>query len=227
MKFGRSGGRGKQQKAADAGSIELPRRAESVTLVPFTGARIPARVVESSPQSLLIAIAVHVQPLTTRQLHALVVEFQGESGRVHLTGDAVVPDPSEPEVLRVDEPRALDVVQDREFVRVRSARPALVFGGPELVQINSYTVDISGGGFLLAGADVLQVGDRLHFQLDLPDGELAVTGTGRVVRIDQQGNRGVVFDEIKELDRRRLIRYIFDCQRAELRMGLQVGRHAD
>jgi PilZ domain len=223
MKFGRA----KSDKAPPPADVELPQRAQTVTLVPFTGARIPARVLDSAPDALLVAIAVHVEPLTSGQLHALVVEFQGEGGRVHLTGNAAIADPSEPDVLRIDEPRALDVVQEREFVRIRSARPAIVFGGPDLIQIDGYTVDISGGGFLLAGAEALQVGDRLHFQLDLPDGELPVIGTGRIVRIDAQGHRGVVFDEIKELDRRRLIRYIFDCQRAELRMGLQVGRHAD
>jgi len=217
--------RGKPHRAQ--APIELPEHGAVVTLAPAGGSRIPARVIESGEGTLLVAITVPADPLTPAQLQALVVEFQGPTGRVHLTGTAAMEDPADPDVLRIDEPRAIDVVQEREYVRVRSARPALVFGGPDLVQIDSCTVDISGGGFLLAGADMLSVGDQVHFQIDLAAGESPVCGTGKVVRIDPTGHRGVAFDEIKDLDRRRLVRYIFECQRAELRMGLEVGHHGD
>jgi hypothetical protein len=221
MKFGR----GKEQK--QSATVELPGRSDTITIVPLSGARIPARVIEAQAGTLLVAITVPIDPLSNAQLQALLIEFQGPSGRVHLTGTASIADPSDPDVLRIDDPREIDTVQEREYVRIRSARPALVFGGPEMIQINSHTVDISGGGFLLSGADALSVSDRVHFQLDLPEGELPITGSGRVVRIDPHGHRGIVFDDIKELDRRRLIRYIFDCQRIELRRGLEVGRHGD
>ena len=136
-------------------------------------------------------------------------------------------DPADPDVLRIDAPRSIDVVQEREYVRIRSVRPALVFGGPNLTQIDSYTVDLSGGGFLLGGAEALQVGDEVQFQIELNPGELPVCGTGRVMRIDLHGHRGIAFESIKDLDRRRLIRFIFECQRVELRMGLEVERHGD
>lgn len=220
-----AGGRAKAERAAAA--IELPERAAMVTLVPASGAKIPARVLESGHGTLLVAITVPVEPLRPRQLEALVVEFQGPNGRVRLTGTASVEDPSDPDVLRLDSPRSIDVVQEREHVRIKSARPALVFGGPDLIQIESCTVDISGGGFLLAAADVLELGDEVHFQIELAAGEHPVCGTGKVVRIDPAGHRAIAFDEVKDLDRRRLVRYIFECQRAELRMGLQVERHGD
>ncbi len=43
------------------------------------------------------------------------------------------------------------------------------------------------------------------------------------MRTDGQGRLGVVFDEISDLDRRRLVRFIFECQRAERRRGLDKG----
>jgi hypothetical protein len=221
MKFGR----GKEQK--ENPTVDLPGRSDKITIVPLSGARIPARVIEAKEGTLMVAITVPVEPLSNAQLQALLVEFQGPNGRVHLTGTASIADPSDPDVLRIEDPRSIDAVQEREYVRIRSARPALVFGGPEMIQINSYTVDISGGGFLLSGAEALSIGDRVHFQLELPEGELPITGSGKVVRVDPYGHRGIVFDDIKELDRRRLIRYIFDCQRVELRRGLEVGRHGD
>lgn len=221
MKFGRA----KEQK--ESPTVDLPRRSDKITIVPLSGQRIPARVVEAQHGMLLVAIMVPIEPLSNAQLQALLIEFQGPNGRVHLTGTASIASPTEPDVLRIEDPRAIDTVQEREYVRIRSSRPALVFGGPEMVQINSYTVDISGGGFLLSGAEMLSIGDRVHFQLELPEGELPITGSGKVVRLDPNGHRGIVFDDIKELDRRRLIRYIFDCQRVELRRGLEVGRHGE
>jgi len=218
-------GRGKAHSTSPA--IELPEHADTVTLVPLSGSKIPARVLESGQGTLLVAITVPIEPLSPRQLEALVVEFQGPNGRVHLTGTATVEDPSDPDVLRIDSPRSIDVVQEREYVRIKSARPALVFGGPDLIQIESCTVDISGGGFMLAAADALRIGDQVHFQIDLAAGELPVCGTGKVVRIDPAGHRAIVFEEIKDLDQRRLVRYIFECQRAELRLGLEAERHGD
>jgi hypothetical protein len=80
---------------------------------------------------------------------------------------------------------------------------------------------------MLAAADALRIGDQVHFQIDLAAGELPVCGTGKVVRIDPAGHRAIVFEEIKDLDQRRLVRYIFECQRAELRLGLEAERHGD
>ncbi len=123
-------------------------------------------------------------PLSASQLEGMVVEFHGAHGRVRLSGAAAIEDPTEPDVLRIDAPRSIEVVQEREYVRIKSARPVLVYGGPDLIQIESYTVDISGGGFLLAGPDALKVGDEVEFQLELNPGEPPVVrdGQGRADR---------------------------------------------
>lgn len=214
MKFGR----GKTDESNMAS--ELPSSSTSVTLVLARNARIPARVLESAPGSLLVVIMVPINPLSPAQLAGMVLEFLGPKGRVRLTGTAAVESPSEPDVIRLTDLRSLDVVQEREHVRIRSARRVVVYGGENLAQIDSYTLDISGGGFLMAGADLLRVGDEVQFQLELADGELPVCGTGKVVRVDPRGYRGIAFARIKDLDQRRLVRYIFECQRAELRLGL-------
>ena len=95
----------------------------------------------------------------------------------------------------------------------------------EGVQVQSFTVDVSGGGLLLAGPDTLPVGERLEFRQTLTPGVTPVTGTGRVVRVDSHGRRAVEFESISELDRRRLVRFIFECQRAERRRGLEGDDH--
>ncbi len=211
-------GRGHVEEQAKP--LVLPEPSQTVTLVPAGGRSLPARVLERSADTLLVAIMVPTEPLSQRQLEGIVLEFLTAQGRVRLSGAATVENPSEPDVLRIDRPRSVEVLQEREFVRIRAARPALVFGGPVEIPIQSFTVDISGGGFLLAGSDALRSGDQIEFQLTLVPGELVISGTGRVVRVDPQGHRAIAFESIAEVDRRRLIRFIFDCQRAERHRGL-------
>lgn len=219
MKFGR-GVSNKSQPLA------LPERSETVTLVPSSGERIPARVLERGAETLLVAIMVPTAPLSYRQLEGLVLEFVGPRGRVRLTGTATVEDPSDPDVLRIDRPRSIEVLQEREYVRIMSSRPAVVYGGPGQIPVQSYTVDLSGGGFLLAGPDSLKIGDEVEFQLTLTPGVLLIAGKGKVVRVDAQSRRAVAFTSISELDRRRLIRFIFECQRDERHRGLETdGRY--
>lgn len=217
---------GRGHASAKSKPVALPERSQTVTLVPAGGKGLPARVLERGPDTLLVAIMVPIEPLSYRQLDGLVLEFVAPQGRVRLTGTASIEDPAEPDVVRIDGPRSIEVLQEREYVRIKSARPALVYGGPDKLPMQSYTVDLSGGGFLLAGPDSLRIGDEVDFQLTLTPGVLLISGKGRVVRVDAKGRRAVEFESITELDRRRLIRFIFECQRAERQRGLEPdGRY--
>jgi hypothetical protein len=218
MKFGR----GNTEKSQP---VSLPERAENVTLVPASGERISARVLERGAETLLVAIMVPIQPLSHSQLEGLVLEFVGPRGRVRLSGTTTIENPAEPDVLRIDEPRSIEVLQEREYVRIMSTRPAVVYGGPNQIPVQSYTVDVSGGGFLLAGPDSLKTGDEVEFQLTLTPGVLVISGKGKVVRVDSRQRRAVAFTQITELDRRRLIRFIFECQRDERQRGLETDGH--
>lgn len=210
-------GRGTPEKTKP---VALPERSQSVTLYPRGGDGITARVLKSSPDSLLVAIMIPVGRLSAAQLDGLVLEFVAPQGRVRLTGTVSIEDPSDPDVLRLDGPRSVEVLQEREFVRIMSARPAVVYGGAGKPSVQSFTVDLSGGGFLLAGPDSLRMGEEVKFQITLTPGVLQISGTGKVVRIDAQGRRAVAFTDISELDRRRLVHFIFECQRAERQRGL-------
>jgi hypothetical protein len=220
MKLGRGG-------ASKPKPVTLPERAQTVTLVPAgAGKGLPARVLEQGQDSLLVAIMVPTEPLSRRQLDGLVLEFVGTQGRVRLSGTATQEDPSDPDVLRIDEPRSIEVLQEREYVRVKTSRPAVITSRRDPMPVESFTIDLSGGGFLLAGPASLKIGDEVRFQLDLTRGELVIGGTGRVVRVDNMGHRAIAFESISELDRRRLIRFLFECQRSERQRGLATeDRH--
>jgi len=216
MKFGRE--REQTHKAAP-----LPEQAALVSLVTPHGERIPARVLERDQGAVLVAIMVPLDSLGGVALESLMLEFVGPQGRVRLGGTIGVVSPAEPDVLRIADPRSVEVLQQREFVRVQSARPVLVYTPADQFEVQSYTVDVSGGGMLLAGPETLRMGEELRFRLTLTQGEAPVTGTGKVVRIDPQGRRAVAFRELSDADQRRVVQFVFECQRAERRRGLDMG----
>jgi hypothetical protein len=213
-----------RDKAAASTPIALPGRGDPLTLLTARGERIPARALERGVNTLLLAITVPTRTLGRDELDGLVIEFTAPNGRVRLQGSISLENPAEAEVLRMDAPRSVEVLQEREYVRINAARPVLVYAGRDLMDVQSYTVDVSGGGFLLAGPDTLQIGEELKFELTLNPDAVPVSGTAVVVRIDSRGRRAAAFHEISELDRRRLIHFIFECQRAERQRGLQEER---
>lgn len=216
MKLGRS-------KEDAPGQVVLPEVHEVVSLNLGGTGRVPARVLEHGSDTILVAITVPTRPLTPAQMADMIIEYTGSRGRVRLRGTCVLEDPADTDLLRINQPRSVEVLQEREYVRIRSARPVLVYSARDQQQVQSYTVDVSGGGLLLAGPETLELGEEVRFRLTLTPGVLPVTGTGHVVRTDGHGRLGVVFDEISDLDRRRLVRFIFECQRAERRRGLDKG----
>jgi c-di-GMP-binding flagellar brake protein YcgR len=80
---------------------------------------------------------------------------------------------------------------------------------------------VSGSGFLLAGPDDLDEGERVALSVHLGDDEPPLEIAGEVVRITGNGHRGVHITEIPEPDRERLVHYVFERQRAAPRVRLQ------
>jgi PilZ domain-containing protein len=208
-------------KVQDRGELVLPERSDPVTIVRPSGERIQARVAERDGERLRVALMFRAErPLGDGPLDELVLEFTSARGRVRLRGTVTL---EEPELLCFRELRSLELIQEREYVRVQSTRPVLVVTGSSQGTVQTYSVDISGGGILLAGPSTLKVGEQVQFRLTTAKGSPPIPGVGTVVRTDTQGRRAICFDEIAEGDHRRLVRFIFDCQRAERRRGLGEG----
>jgi PilZ domain len=194
--------------------VAIPARGEAVLLSTSAGGHIPARVAELEPDVIVIAMLVPVRPFSAHDLETMVLLFNNAHGRIRLSGEFSV-DPSDPELLRLRNPRSIEVLQQREYVRIKAARPVVVYRVGDRMELPSYTVDLSGGGLLLAGPETLECGDEVQFTITIQPGQPPVTGKGRVVRKDGHGRGGVIFEDISELDRRRLVRFIFECQRIE------------
>lgn len=210
---------GKDDRKA-GGEVELPSRQHPVTVAMPSGERLPGRVAESEKDELLVMLMVPLgEPLSDAQLRQIVIELSGSKGLMRLTGEAVAEDR---DLLRFRDLHALDVKQRREYVRVKAARTVLVTlqGGGS--SIESCSVDISGGGMLLGGLDYVNAGEKISFRLTTDPDAPQITGTGRVVRCDPNGQRAIAFDSISEGDRRRLIRFVFERQRSERNKGLML-----
>ncbi|HEX8715230.1 MAG TPA: PilZ domain-containing protein [Solirubrobacteraceae bacterium] len=123
-------------------------------------------------------------------------------------------------IRRHDEPSE-EAVQRRQYVRVARARPVSIRRGFERNAISTYSIDISGLGILLAGPDTLKVGEGVKFRLSIADDEEPIIGAATVVRLDPRGYRAIRLDEVSELDRRRLVRFVFDCEREDRRRQLE------
>jgi hypothetical protein len=197
----------------------LPARSATVTLVRASGVRVHARIAERGEDTLLVLVMFRTErPFTAGELDELVLEYGGSRGRVRLRGAVTLEDR---DLLRFREPRSIEVLQEREFVRVKAARPVMVSTASSPAPVQTFSVDLSGGGLLLAGPSTLRVGDRVQFRLTTTPGSAPIAGTGTVVRTDTHGHRAICFDSIGDGDHRRLVRFIFECQRAERRRGLE------
>jgi c-di-GMP-binding flagellar brake protein YcgR len=115
------------------------------------------------------------------------------------------------------------IPQRRSYVRIEAGRPVIVYHGRHGEQLQSLTVDLSGGGLLLDAADTLSIGEEVDFRLTLAPDTTPVKGTARVVRITPEGRCGLAFESITDLDRRRLVRFMFERERDERHRGIGPG----
>ncbi len=119
--------------------------------------------------------------------------------------------------------------QRRDFVREQVAVAVEMVGviasarkGETVAFIKRSTFDLSGGGFSLRWESPLPLGSVLEAKLTLPDGDLPIKATVRVVTLDSievSGSQhiyhiGLSFSLITEKERRRIVRFLF---RAEVR----------
>jgi PilZ domain len=212
-----------RRKSETREELTLPQRSDTVTVVRADGERIQARIAESTAEQLLVALMFRVErPLDDGHLDQLALELTTPRGRIRLGGTVIL---EGRELLRFRDLHSMEVIQDREYVRTQVSRPVQITAAGSQSSIRTYSVDLSGGGMLLAGPATLKIGEQLQFRLSTVKGGAPITGTGTVVRTDSQGHRAIRFDGIGEGDRRRLVRFIFDCQRAERRRGLERRDH--
>jgi c-di-GMP-binding flagellar brake protein YcgR len=186
--------------------------------------QIPVRVFERGGDQLMLVLMLDAaDELEQESAESLSVEYVSPRGLVRFHGEAVLEDR---DLIRFHVSADPELTQRREFVRVTSVHQVLlgvegravsaVSGGAGGDQINAHAIDISGGGMLLGGPDALELDARVRFSLHLGNGEPPIEGRARVVRAAGEGRQGLVFEQISQDERQRLIHFVFECQREAL-----------
>jgi hypothetical protein len=182
------------------------------TLITPEGESLPVRTFEQGQDVVLVVLLDAPEHEAADRLPSADLEYASVRGIVRLHGEAVFEDRS---LVRFRSSGDAEVMQRRSFVRVQTPHEITVArdDDPDADDECLYTVDISGGGMLLAGTDTLEPDQTVRFTMALGDGQPAVQGDARVVRIREDGKSAVVFEQIDEHDRQRLIRFVFECMR--------------
>ncbi|MGO9959440.1 MAG: flagellar brake protein [Solirubrobacteraceae bacterium] len=175
------------------------------------GAQLPVRTFEREQDVALVVMVDVDAHLEAKQLKTAVLEYTTLRGIVRLRGEAVFEGRS---LIRFKAQEAAEVMQRREFVRVHAPQSVTLTAESDHADRSAHTVDVSGGGMLVSGAEVLGTGDTVDFALQLRAGEPAIEGIARVVRVAEDGKRALAFDRIGESDRERLVAFVFKCMRS-------------
>jgi hypothetical protein len=186
------------------------------------GAELPVRTFARGRDVALVVLVDLDERLDPERLGTAVLEYNSTRGVVRLRGEAVLEDRS---LLRFQAQDDAEVTQRREFVRVHTPQPVTLNnsdpGASEQdapirsadLDLHGHTVDLSGGGMLVSGVPGLSADDPVRFSMQTGPGEMPVSGLARVVRVLEDGKLALVFEEIEEAERQRLIRFVFECMR--------------
>ncbi len=184
---------------------------------------MPVRVFERGRDALMLVVLLDADTGEAAEaVDPLLLEYGSSQGLVRLQGRAEL---EERDLIRFEPDGPAEVLQRREFVRIDTAQPVVLTGTGEGAPVAAHAVDLSGGGMLLRGREPLEAGQQVRFTLDLGPGLAPIVGTARVVRTEDAGQCGVVFEAISSAERQRLIHFIFDVQRAALAKTRTVAGH--
>lgn len=197
-----------------APSQPLPELRQDVVVTLENRQQYRGRVTRVSADEIVLVLMLDARdPLSPGDVAPMAVEYPGARGLVRLEGRGTV---ATYDLIRFRLDGDVDVVQRRDFVRVRAVRPlqlAVLLGDRTGDWAETLTVNVSGNGLLAAGPDTLEVGDAVAFRVLLDEGEPLVEGRGRVARAGDDGQRGIAIEEIDRDARRHLVRFIFEQER--------------
>ncbi len=162
---------------------------------------------------MLLVLIASSDAQVDRQREDVVLETVTSRGLVRLRGSL---ERVARELVRFHPFGDPELIQRREFVRVKAPQRVTIDDLAGLV-FDTHSINLSGGGMLFTGKEPpFPLDTVFQFRLDLGSGEMPVDGAAKVVRTAEDDRIGVVFTDISDIDRDRLIRFIFDRQRRAL-----------
>ena len=171
-----------------------------------------ARVVSAFGERVVVALLAQPE-LDEERLVGTAAQLAVTTGRGLLRAPAVVLSADEDGLIEMDLGDETELDQRREHVRVESRLPtAIEHADAAHAPVHTYTLDVSGGGVLVAGVGMAEEGTLVDVTLKVPGGSIIEAG-GHVARRTAEGHAGVVFERIAPHDREELVRWIFERQR--------------
>lgn len=197
-----------------------PGIGQTVHVIAPSGAAIDALVRDADTSSFLLRLDRGANdPLDLLADQSVSLEFTNQRGVCRILGTAQVAGDS---ALRVDATGTIELIQRRDYVRVEAFVPVTYRpAGQDGWTAPANTLDVSGGGFQIAQAEGLRLGDVMRFTLELGEGEEPMQAVAAAVREAGEGTFGMRFVEILERDRKRLVGWVF----ARERLARQIARH--
>ena len=148
-------------------------------------------------------------PLAELERSQALLEFVTEDGMFRMLGMMRL----QGEAIRFEHQGRVQLLQRRAHVRTELIAMVVMTGDGGPAQ-RGMTLNLSGGGLLLRGLAGVDVGSELAFDLRLDLLPARIQGRCKVVRVTPEGFHGVMFTEIDEDDRDKLVRFAFQRENA-------------
>jgi c-di-GMP-binding flagellar brake protein YcgR len=155
-----------------------------------------------------------------RRLGGAEIAVEVTSGRgIQRYAGTLELDAARAEMLRVVVAGEAERIQRREWVRVEAVVPVHVRGVDEPIGGETTTVNVSGGGVLVADKWQMPMGIDVRVELRPESGAEPIRALGRVVRDPGNDLKGIRFVDIGREDEERLVRFIRERELAALRLA--------
>jgi c-di-GMP-binding flagellar brake protein YcgR len=199
-------------------SVTLPAGQKVSVRLPYVGA-LPATVEASAPGLLTVALAVPDSRVMRLDGSEVSVECTSSRGIQRFAGRLVLRGRSD--VFDVHLGGDMERIQRREWARVGTVVPIRVelVDEPDIEAGETMTLNLSGGGVLINDPWRLPMGIDARVEIVIEPGQPPVRALARVVRDAGPERKGLRFDDIEPQDSERLMRYVRERERAELRMA--------
>ena len=198
--------------------VNLPDGQKVSVRLPYVGA-LPATVEATAGGRVTVALTVPDNRVLRLEGSEVAVEstsargIQRFNGRLVLSGRA--------DVFDVEIGGDCERIQRREWARVGTVVPIRIDlpGEPDIPGGETSTLNLSGGGVLINDPWRLPLGIDTRVEITIEPSQPPVRALARVVRDAGPERKGLRFDDIEPQDSERLMRYVRERERAELRMA--------
>ena len=184
--------------------------------LPYVGS-LPATVEQSSAEALVVALSVPDSRVQRLNGSEVAVESTTARGIQRFTGRLNV---RTGELLEIVLMGDAERIQRREWARVSAAVPVRLTAVDDASLAGETTsLNVSGGGVLIRDIWQLPLGLDVRIEIVIDPALPPVRALARVVRDGGPDQKGLRFEDVAPPDAERLMRFVRERERAELRLA--------